>query len=375
MNRPIKKIKVAIMSHEFDRRPERTLYFRRLIENLLKVDFIDLYLIHFEKMVDEPLYKRAHEILIPKINLPWGSRFVSFVYFCFITKEHFDIVHWLMPRIFPLFWLFPAKKVVVMAHGGGDVLIKDGIWTMARRIFNWTIILFQKHIDAFIAVSNYSNTEIIQAYKVSPDRVVTIYNPLDPFFLEKIDNKEKKIPYKYFLYLGRFRLHKNLGVLVRAYLKLKERNINVEEKLMLAGGTRKELEETFGVMPDSPFVNDIVFTGYVDKEDMPKLYSGATAFVFPSLNEGFGLPPLEAMSFGTPSVVSNATSLPEVVGDAGLMFEPNDDETLVDMLEKIATDTSFREELSKKGREQAKKFTWDKTLQKTIWLYRKVLSV
>src|SRR3970040_1205878 len=167
MNRHIKKIKVAIMSHEFDRRPERTLYFRRLIENLLKVDFIDLYLIHFEKMVDEPLYKRAHEILIPKINLPWGSRFVSFVYFCFITKEHFDIVHWLMPRIFPLFWLFPAKKVVVMAHGGGDVLIKDGIWTMARRIFNWTIILFQKHIDAFIAVSNYSNTEIIQAYKVS----------------------------------------------------------------------------------------------------------------------------------------------------------------------------------------------------------------
>jgi len=103
MNRPIKKIKVAIMSHEFDRRPERTLYFRRLIENLLKVDFIDLYLIHFEKMVDEPLYKRAHEILIPKINLPWGSRFVSFVYFCSLAYA----------KNFSPFLAFPSEK------GGG----------------------------------------------------------------------------------------------------------------------------------------------------------------------------------------------------------------------------------------------------------------
>lgn len=112
--------------------------------------------------------------------------------------------------------------------------------------------------------------------------------------------------------------------------------------------------------------------GYVADADLPALYSAATAFVYPSLYEGFGLPPLEAMACGTPVITSSVSSLPEVVGEAAILVDPKDVGALASALQRILKDRQLREELSRRGRERAKLFTWDQTAEKTLEVYRLV---
>ncbi|MGB9880037.1 MAG: glycosyltransferase family 4 protein, partial [Anaerolineae bacterium] len=118
----------------------------------------------------------------------------------------------------------------------------------------------------------------------------------------------------------------------------------------------------------------VVFTGYVPDEDLPALYSGADLFVFPSLYEGFGLPPLEAMACGTPVVCSKASSLPEVVGDAALMVDPYDVEALAEAMHRVLSDAVLREELRGKGLARAQQFTWEKAARETLAVYEEVLG-
>jgi hypothetical protein len=134
-----------------------------MIEAQLKNPNIDLTLIHYKQMPDEPLYKQAHEVLIPRVKFPFAGHFLGFLRYCLTTKDSFDIVHSFTARLYPFFWLFPAKRRVVMAHGGGERLA-PGKWTLVRITFVSMLIFFQKHIDALIAVSEYANKEIIHGY-------------------------------------------------------------------------------------------------------------------------------------------------------------------------------------------------------------------
>ena len=116
----------------------------------------------------------------------------------------------------------------------------------------------------------------------------------------------------------------------------------------------------------------MVFTGWVPEEDKPTLYSGARALVFPSLYEGFGLPPLEALACGTPVIASNRGSLPEIVGDGGLLLEPDDLEGLAAAMQKLLSDDTLREDLREKGLAHAARFSWEKTARETLAVYREV---
>jgi glycosyltransferase involved in cell wall biosynthesis len=116
----------------------------------------------------------------------------------------------------------------------------------------------------------------------------------------------------------------------------------------------------------------VVFTGWVPEEDKPALYSGARALIFPSLYEGFGLPPLEALACGTPVITSNRGSLPEIVGDGGLLLEPDDVEGLAGAMEKLLNDDTLWKDLREKGLAHATKFSWEKTARETLAVYREV---
>jgi glycosyltransferase involved in cell wall biosynthesis len=118
----------------------------------------------------------------------------------------------------------------------------------------------------------------------------------------------------------------------------------------------------------------VLLTGYISDEDLPVLYSAATAFVFPSLYEGFGLPPLEAMACGTPVLCSNASSLPEVVGDAALLFDPEEPEAIAEALRTTAKDAALRERLRVEGLRRAAEFSWDRAARETVEVYRRVRS-
>ena len=374
------KIRVAIMADEFDRRPERSLYFRRLIEGLIADPRIDLTLVHPKPMPDEPIYKQVREVILPRIELPFATRFVSFIRYCLTTKDEYDIVHWLVPRPFPFFWLFPAKKFVIMAHGGGDVLV-PGMRTFAREVFNYTLTWFQRYVDVMVAVSEYAAKEIIYAYHVSPEKVRTIYVAVDPIYFEERTDTEINhilsehglVRKTYFFFTGRFRLHKNVGNLVEAYLLYRKHNPDRNEQLALAG-TREEFEHTFGPVPLSPHTEDIRFIGYVPAEHLPALYTGAVALSFVTLNEGFGLPVIEAMACGTPVITSSVTALPEVAGDAGVIVDPHSPQALAEAMALIAKDEHVRTLLSKRGLVRSKQFTYARNIEHTVVMYRSLLG-
>lgn len=377
-----KKIKIAFMTDILDRRPEKTSFHRRLIEDLLTRPEFEIYMLHYKSMPDSPIYKRVNEIILPKISLPFGSHFVSFIWFCLTTKHKFDIFHWFVPRLYPFYWLAPAKKLTIMAHGGGAVTAPV-VFTMPNLVFNFVMKFFNKYLDALVGVSEFGSREIIYAYHAHPEKVFTIYNALDPAYhplsKDEVTNilAKYKIPAdKYFLCVGGLQMHKNARRLVKSYVLLRQKNPGIKEKLVMAGIYSPQLVEDFCKelnLKETGYFNDIIFSGFVKLEDISAFHCGATALVFVSLNEGFGMPIIEAMICGNPVITSNVTSMPEIAGDAAILVNPYDIEDIVNAMKRMATDPNLREELIKKGFERVKVFTWEKSVNNYIALFKKVL--
>ena len=371
-----------MFTDEIDIHKERCPYYRRLIEQLLKDPSIDLTLMHSKSNPDQLLYRQAHEIILPRIELPFASRFVSFIRFCLTTKERFDIVHWLHPRVFPFFWLFPAKKKIIMAHAGGDVLSPTDIWSWSRFVFNYTLIWFSRYVDAFLAVSNYGNREIMYAYKVPPQKVFTVFPAVDQMYDplpsdEHIRSTVKKYGLEkgqYILFLGRFRLHKHVGHLVRSYIRYREEHPDAKEVLALAGSTRAEYVRSFGELPASPHTADIKFVGYVETEDVPSIYGGAMVVSFVTLSEGFGMPIIEGGACKVPIITSNTTASPEAAGDAAIVVYPYDVQALADAF-VLVRKPEVRQKLIERGFARSRFFTIEMTTESTVAVYRHVLGL
>ena len=214
-----------------------------------------------------------------------------------------------------------------------------------------------KRARAVLTGSEYSRAQIVEWSGVDADRVVVIHGAAGEEFTP--DGEIHDPGYPYILYVGNHKAHKNLARLVRALAQLRERH---SLRLLLPGPVEPELSalaRTIGV------ADRLVFLGQVPDERLPALYRGAVAFVFPSLHEGFGLPPLEAMACGTPVVSSLATSLPEVVGDAAIAVDPLDVDSIANGIDRIVGDEQLRRQLRARGFAQAARFSWDDTAQRT----------
>lgn len=147
-----------------------------------------------------------------------------------------------------------------------------------------------------------------------------------------------------------------------------------QQKLVVVGAKGWKFNPIFELVTELGLENDVIFTGYIADEDLPAIYSGATAFTFPSFYEGFGIPLLEAMQCEIPVIASNASCIPEVVGDGGILLDPNDVDGWTKAMHDISTDTPLHEEFVRKGLNQASKFSWEKTAQLTIEVYKKALQ-
>jgi glycosyltransferase involved in cell wall biosynthesis len=180
----------------------------------------------------------------------------------------------------------------------------------------------------------------------------------------------------YILSVGSIQPRKNLARLVRAYASLRGDDLADKlPKLVLVGKCAWLYDETLRALDETKVKDDVVLTGYVPEGDLPALYSGALCFVYPSYFEGFGLPPLEAMKCGAAVIVGNRTSLPEVVGDAGLAVDPFDIDAIAGAIRKLINDPALRRELSVKGLQRANEFNWRETAMKTLAVYKEVASV
>jgi glycosyltransferase involved in cell wall biosynthesis len=167
---------------------------------------------------------------------------------------------------------------------------------------------------------------------------------------------------------------KNLLGLVEAFRIFRARSPDLSEMRLAIVGARGWKDDAIVDALSSPDLRDaVVMVGYVGHEHLPLIYRGATAFVFPSFYEGFGMPPAEAMACGIPTVCSNAASLPEVVGDAAVTVDPNDAEGMADAMGRVVRDSALRERLSREGPRRVARFDWRKTTAATLDVYRRVV--
>ncbi len=180
---------------------------------------------------------------------------------------------------------------------------------------------------------------------------------------------------RYILSLSAIDPRKNLGHLVDSFARLTHERGLEDVKLALVGHYWPHSPEFSSLRSKHPSLTDrIVFTGFVPNSDLAALYSGAVAFAFPSLAEGFGLPPLEAMQCGTPVISSNATSLPEVVGDAGLLLDPRDQDAWCDAMLRLCSDETLRAQFRAQSLRRAEHFTWEKTIDALVAAYLQAIT-
>jgi len=225
-----------------------------------------------------------------------------------------------------------------------------------------------KQFDAIVAVSEHTKMDIVELLGFSAEKIKVIYAGLNPELRPVLDIKELdlvrqkyNLPNKFILYLGNIEPRKNISGLITAFNLLKNKTGDRDLKLVVAGATGWKIKETFGAWQLSPYSDDIVFLGYVDKPDKAAIYSLARVFAYPSFYEGFGFPPLEAMACGTPVVASCASSLPEVLGSAALLVDPDNAAEIATALEEAITNEPLRQQLALAGLKQAAQFNWSKT--------------
>lgn len=276
---------------------------------------------------------------------------------------------------------FVHGKKVVTIH---DMVVKaypETVRFRTKHLLNTGMKKSMKRADVIITDSEFSKSEIEKYFPQYSHKVQVVYCGVnsDKFYpvedksvVEKV-KKSLDIEGEYFLYLGTIEPRKNLERLIEAYSLLLKKDENVP-RLVMAGGKGWLNSNIYQKVVELKLEKYVQFTKYIPDEDLCPLINGATAFVFPSIYEGFGMPPLEAMACGVPVVCSKEASLPEVVGDCAVMTDAYDPQSIADGMYRIYSDKALAEELRVRGLQRAKEFTWHRFSEKLHGIYEAVLK-
>jgi len=362
------RLNIGILAYNLDNmRPGGIDYYSyHLIRNLLDIDSENRYfLIHGE---DKPLFdKSRHEDII--IGGKGAFGYVRRMIKSLGLGDKVDIVHG--PYTGTPFGNF---KKVITVH---DIIPSIKGWhdRMDQIHFKVSTPIMLSIADMIIADSHKTKTDLLDFYRIDEEKIRVVH--LGVALREGAKKKEvtpvggKKIQEKTILFVSNMKPVKNVETLLKAFGMIADR---IPHKLVLVG-MRPKYDAPYQVIKDSKIEDRVVFTGHISDDELADLYRGSDMFVLPSTYEGFGLPVLEAMGYGVPVLSSNAASLPEVVGDAGLLFDPLDFEVLAQKMLKVAESDSLRTQLVAKGFERVKQFSWQKTAQETLAVYREVCGL
>lgn len=247
----------------------------------------------------------------------------------------------------------------------------------------WSTRFALKHAKKIIAISHFTKSELLSAYKVSPEKIDIVYNgysedlyrPLPDDAISQEILSRYGITKPYFFYVGRLEKKKNTAALIEAFALFKNsQGGNFKHKLCLVGDASFGFDEIKYTIDEYALSNDVIVTGWVAEHDLPYIFSQAEAFVFPSNYEGFGIPLLQAMATKIPIAASNAASIPEIVGQAAILFNPKDSNDMALAIERVLFDTSLRQQLIEAGSQRVKDFSWAKSALETLNIFNSIMN-
>jgi glycosyltransferase involved in cell wall biosynthesis len=275
---------------------------------------------------------------------------------------------------FPDFALPPVRRgrTVITIHDLSFLLVPDCAEDGLRAHLERVVPASVRGADYITADSENTRNELTTLLDAAPGRVKVVYGGVDARFrpvedrgaLERVRRKYG-LHFPFVLYVGTIEPRKNLGRLLRAFTVLRSRK-GIAHRLVVAGGLGWLYQGVLRELDELAAEHEVVFLGRIIDEDLPALYSLSDVFVFPSLYEGFGLPPLEAMACGRPVICSNTSSLPEVVGDAGVLVSPFDVDGLADAIGELIADPDRREHLGQLGQARSREFSWNASARRLL---------
>ena len=286
------------------------------------------------------VYHAPHYVLPPAIR-------------CRSVVTIHDCIHMMFPQYLP--------------NRAAYAYARASMWAAARRS------------DRILTVSEASKRDILHLFNVKPEKIVVVYNAIDEHFAaipsdEHVARVRERyqLDHKFVLYVGNIKPHKNLVRLIEAFSQLRRTHDDV--KLLIIGDEISKLPALRRAVHRHKLHKHVRFFGFVSDETLAALYRLAAVFVFPSLYEGFGLPPLEAMASGAPVITSNVSSLPEVVGDAALLIDPYDPDAIADAMRQVLSDDGLRASLRERGLLRARHFSWERSIGRVRDIYGEVLA-
>ena len=355
-------------------------YIRSLVHALSAIDSINQYtlvsgpadvrtLVGLPENFRSAVYRRRDTDYLDHLTFPIYLRGLSP-----------DLSHIPLNRV-PLLMIRPY---VVTIHDMANLLFAETPSSLRMQLRRYRFERGLKRASRIIAVSEATKRDLEKHLNVPPDHIRRVYNAPDPGFLtrtslpgpeEQLRIMERyQITYPFLLYAGNIRRHKNIPRLVEAFAVVRDQlashPLYKDLRLVIIGDTISRFPAVRQAVIKSRVEQAVRFLGFVPFETLRCFYEFAAAFVFPSLHEGFGLPPLEAMACGTPVVTSNVSSLPEVVGDAAVLVNPENVFDIARGIRELLLDDKLRAELVRRGREQSARFSWERTARQVLEIYQ-----
>jgi glycosyltransferase involved in cell wall biosynthesis len=352
-------------------------YIRNLLENLFLIDQKNEYVIFMKDPAFSqfsPPSKRVEKI---KVDFPWYSITEQIMFPKILLKHKLDLVHFPQFNV-PIFY---PKKFVVTIH---DITPKffpgsNVKKSIIRKIgYQYVFKSAVKKSEKIITVSNFTKNQIIKYFKAPEEKIKVTYLGFDSNFKivgdQKILNQIKNkygISKPFLFYVGVWRDHKNLPNLIKAFNLIKD-YFKLDIQLVLGGQADDRYPEILEEIKKSKNQADIIRPGFIPEHELPAFYSAAELFVLPSFCEGFGLVAIESLACGTPVAASNTTSVPEIIQDAGLYFNPNESEEIAKCINKALTDKELYEALKSRGFSQIQRYSWQNCAKDTLLIYQSI---
>ena len=350
-------------------------YATNLIEALAEIDSVNSYTLYVTRDEAVKRFRNRWPNFTVRTTLPHTPLIrIPLTLSAELRKHPVDILH--VQFTAPPFAPCP---LVVSIHDLSFEHLPETFNRRSRAQLRFTVRRSARRAARILALSEHARTDIIETYGISPELVTAVPLAAANHFQRVDDTKELQrirhtygIGQDYILSVGSIQPRKNLKRLIAAYASLlRTRPAGSVPQLVIVGKHAWLYNETLRAIEKLGSSASVIVTGYVPEADLPGLYSGALCFVYPSYFEGFGLPPLEAMKCGAPVIAGNRASLPEVVGDAGLLVDPFNIDAIAAALGIVIDDPGLRSELRAKGLNRARLFDWRETARRTLEVYQR----